>query len=227
MKNQEKISKTISMGFSDITRHEPYDSIYPKKGDGGGGKEKYPAGSLYYPATDDEPAVITTKTLEGRTPTMVCIVPDGVLDENAVFAHISNNGGGVYFPYIASGELPFVLVRVNGNDIKKDEPTFFGENNIPILPPYVSLQENRLIVQPTTPGLEYEIMNVHRSGQDQEDTGYYGGFIQVNGEYSEKAKDYQRVYSDLAVLQKEDNLFTITHEDEYNKSKFGDSDVLV
>lgn len=25
---------------------------------------KYPAGSLYYPATDDEPAVITTKTLD-------------------------------------------------------------------------------------------------------------------------------------------------------------------
>lgn len=229
MKNQEKISKTISMGFSDITRHEPYDSIYPKKGGGGGDKEKYPAGSLYYPATDDEPAVITTKTLEGRTPTMVCIVPDGVLGENAVFAHISNNGSGMYFPYSTSNERPFVLARLNttATNITSNNSVIFDEDNVPILPPYVSLQENRLIVQPTTPGLEYEIMNVHRSGQDQEDTGYYGGFIQVNGEYSEKAKDYQRVYSDLTVLQKEDNLFTITHEDEYNKSKFGDSDVLV
>lgn len=231
MKNQEKISRTISMGFSDITRHEPYNSIYPKKGGGGRDKEKYPAGSLYYPATGDEPAVITTKTLEGRTPTMVCIVPDGVLGENAVFAHISDNGRGMYFHYTydTSDERPFVLARLNttATNITPNAPISFDENSVPILPPYISLQENRLIVQPTHPGFEYEIMNVHRSNSDPEDTGYYGGFIQVNGEYSEKAKDYQRVYPDLAVLQKEDNLFTITHEDEYNKSKFNNNAVLV
>ena len=188
----KEFKRQIAQGRSDITLHEPIYGGIKKKNQDGDGEPKIGAGSLYYPATDTESAIITKDNLEGRTPTAVCVIPDGVVGKDAIFVPLNDRR---YIDSIGNYQIRDIYA----------EKDFIIDGHMATGRIKISPKTFNKIVVNNEDETGYELMQIIRDGA-QEDTGYFGAYFPLNGEtYSENAKDYQKVVKNTKLWKTVDD----------------------
>lgn len=199
------------MGYS-IINYGTFCPNHPANKQGGNKKKsKFKVGDYYYPATETEPSIITPEKIEGRDPTGICVIPDGVVGEDAVFISVESRDGEIYYSSLWMAPNTVLVATdfiFNNDDVNSHDNSRLPDTYVKITPKRIA---EKIVVQNRN---SYDLMEVLNSCKTGYDDDYKGAYIPINGEYNENAKEHQKVPLDQSLWNSvDDQILSYNNDD--------------